>query len=105
MLVRAMTTAVIVMMSTASAWAADPAEGRKIAQRWCAECHLVSPDQSGSVPVGPPTFETIAKGQAGNADYLKTFLAAPHTKDMRGLKLNRYDINDLAAYIGSLGTN
>jgi mono/diheme cytochrome c family protein len=87
------------------ALAADPAEGKKIAMRWCAECHLVSPDQSGSVPVGPPPFEQIAQSDKGSSDYLTTFLQAPHTQDMRGLKLNRYDIADLAAYIDSLSGN
>ena len=90
---------------TTPALAADPVEGKKIAQRWCAECHLVSPDQNSSVPVGPPPFETLAGSKKVSADFLKTFLQAPHTKDMRGLKLNRYDIDDLVAYIESLSGN
>ena len=102
MLLRNAVFALVLMGFATPAIAADPAEGKKIALRWCSECHLVSPDQSGSVPVGPPTFTTIAQSQKGSTDYLTTFLQAPHTKDMQGLKLNRYDIDDLAAYIDSL---
>jgi mono/diheme cytochrome c family protein len=102
MLLRNAIIALVLAGFTTPAIAADPAEGKKIAQRWCSECHLVSPNQSGSVPVGPPPFKSIAQSNKGSIDYLTTFLQAPHTKDMQGLKLNRYDINDLAAYIESL---
>lgn len=105
MRLRTVVFALILVGLATPALAADPAEGKKIAMRWCAECHLVSPDQTGPVPVGPPPFEQIAHSDKGSPDYLTTFLQAPHTKDMRGLKLNRYDIDDIAAYIGSLSDN
>ena len=105
MLLRNAIIALVLTGFTTPAIAADPSEGKKIAQRWCSECHLVSPDQTGTVPVGPPPFATIAQSSKGSTDYLTTFLQAPHTKDMQGLKLNRYDIEDLAAYIGTLADN
>jgi len=105
MFLRKAVIALVLAGSATPALAADPSEGKKIAQRWCSECHLVSSDQTGTVPVGPPPFTTIAHSEKGSADYLTTFLQDPHIKQMQGLKLNRYDIEDLAAYIGSLANN
>jgi mono/diheme cytochrome c family protein len=59
-----------------SAWA-DAGEGRQLAQRWCSSCHLVGDRQQGSVPQGPPSFRTVAKG--GMTDVaLRAFLSHPH---------------------------
>ncbi|WP_206452827.1 c-type cytochrome [Aurantimonas marina] len=78
----------------------DAATGRVIAERWCAACHIVSPEQtSGNADV--LTFMTIA-GQAGDdLGSLKAFLADPHPV-MPDMSLTGQEIRDIVAYIGSL---
>lgn len=79
--------------------AADPKQGEILARTWCADCHVVTDDQTrGSADV--PPFRQIARQRAGTA-YLETFLADPHPK-MPPLSLTRREIDDIVAYIGSL---
>jgi len=42
------------------AFAADAAKGEIIAKRWCAACHLVSPDQT-QANSDAPSFAAIAR--------------------------------------------
>lgn len=79
---------------------ADVAAGAKIAQRWCANCHVISNSQVSPVPQGPPTFITIAKSGM-SADQLHAFLSHPHGA-MPDLALTRTEIDDLITYIQSL---
>ena len=80
---------------------ADPAaDGARLAQRWCATCHVVAANQTGSVPQGPPSFPTIAKSGL-SADQLRAFLSHPHGA-MPDLSLTRTEIDSLIAYIHSL---
>lgn len=78
----------------------NPAHGLDLAQRWCAACHLVSPDQRRAVADVPP-FATIAQMPNFNADRLARFLLDPHPK-MPELPLSRTAADDIAAYIASL---
>ncbi len=78
----------------------DVATGRAIAERWCAACHIVSPEQtSGSADV--LTFMTIAEQSEEDLASLEAFLADPHPV-MPDMSLTRQEIRDIAAYIGSL---
>ncbi len=81
--------------------AADDVEyGRRLAENWCASCHVVSPGQrptAGQVP----SFSTIAQSSDFNADRLAYLLLDPHPK-MAKLALSRRAINDIADYILSL---
>jgi mono/diheme cytochrome c family protein len=83
--------------------AEDPERGKRTALDWCSDCHLVSPDQAKAVPDTAPSFKELAQDPRGT-DYIATFLQAPHFKNMKGLDLNRYDIEDIVAYIDSLKT-
>ena len=85
---------------TTSAAVADVAAGAKIAQRWCANCHVISNSQISPVPQGPPTFIDIAKSGM-TAEQLHGFLSHPHGA-MPVLALTRTGIDDLIAYIQSL---
>ncbi|HEY9058611.1 MAG TPA: c-type cytochrome [Aurantimonas sp.] len=79
----------------------DAAAGRAIAERWCAACHIVSPEQtSGNADV--LTFMTIAKQADDELGSLKVFLADPHPV-MPDMSLTGQEIRDIAAYIASLG--
>jgi mono/diheme cytochrome c family protein len=77
--------------------AAGVAEGRAIAQRWCASCHVVSQKQSAGVE-GVPSFAVIASTRTDQA--IGSFLFDPHPP-MAGLALTRSQIADLIAYIKS----
>jgi mono/diheme cytochrome c family protein len=77
-------------------------EGKAIAQRWCAACHQVSPEQTtASADVG--SFMTVAEMRATTSDLaaLEGFLADSHPV-MPDMSLTRQEIRDLVAYIGSL---
>ncbi|MCQ0989352.1 c-type cytochrome [Jiella marina] len=77
-----------------------PAEGKRIAERWCATCHIVSPEQeSGNADV--MTFMAIARKNADDLGSLATFLVDPHPV-MADTSLTQREIADLVAYIGSL---
>ena len=79
---------------------ADPDHGLDLAKRWCASCHLVSPDQQRASADVPP-FALIAQSPDFDADKLVRFLLDPHPK-MPELPLSRMAAEDIAAYIATL---
>ena len=79
--------------------AADAAHGEQLARRWCASCHIVSPDQTHGAD-NVPAFATIAKIPGFDADKIARFLMDPHPK-MPDMQLGRNEAKDLAAYIAS----
>jgi cytochrome c len=78
---------------------ADVAKGRQLAQQWCANCHIVGTNPSGTVQPGPPSFPLIARDRS--VDQLHAFLTHPHGA-MPDLSLTRAEIDDLIAYIETL---
>ncbi len=80
--------------------AADAVRGQIIAERWCAACHLVGPDQT-QVLDGVASFSEVARREDVTADGLAAFLASPHPM-MPDMGLTRDEIRDLTAYIESL---
>jgi mono/diheme cytochrome c family protein len=78
---------------------ANAADGQRLAQRWCAGCHVIDGGSAGSVPQGPPSFRIVA--QRLDAGRLRAFLSRPHAP-MPDLSLTRAEIADLVAYIESL---
>ncbi len=88
------------MLLPAGAFAADAAKGEVIAKRWCATCHLVSPDQT-TANSDVPSFASIAQRKL-SSEALRAFLSNPHPK-MPDMDLTRSEIADIVAYIRSLG--
>jgi mono/diheme cytochrome c family protein len=86
---------------SASAAPGDPAQGEKLATRWCAGCHVVGADQTRGADNVPP-FATIARTPGFNAESIAQFLMDPHPK-MPDMQLSRDEARDLGAYIASLG--
>jgi mono/diheme cytochrome c family protein len=80
--------------------AADADNGKRLAQRWCQACHVVSAGPRASTDGAPP-FATIAAQPGFNAAKITLFLLDPHAK-MPNMSLTRMEAGDLAAYIGSL---
>ena len=84
-----------------AAFAADVANGEKLAKRWCAACHVVAADQkSGNTQAAP--FSATAKLPDFDAAKLALYLLTPHPK-MPDMSLSRSEAADLAAYIVSQG--
>jgi mono/diheme cytochrome c family protein len=97
---RAAALALSIALSGEAAIAADAAHGEQLAKRWCASCHIVSPEQTHGAD-SAPAFATIAKIPAFGADKIAKFLMDPHPK-MPDMQLGRAEAQDLAAYIASL---
>jgi mono/diheme cytochrome c family protein len=95
-------TITVLSISTAlfvqSAAAADAANGGRLAERWCAACHVVSTAQREAYSDAPP-FEEIAKRPGFSESGITTFLLDPHAK-MPNMNLSRTEAADIAAYIG-----
>jgi len=80
--------------------AADADNGKRLAQRWCQACHVVTDGPRASTDGAPP-FATIAARPDFDAAKVMLFLLDPHAK-MPNMSLTRMEAGDLAAYIGSL---
>jgi mono/diheme cytochrome c family protein len=79
---------------------ADAARGEQLARRWCASCHVVTPDQT-KASADAPSFSAIARKSDFSAKALAFLLLAPHPT-MPELALRRSEAEDIAAYIGRL---
>jgi mono/diheme cytochrome c family protein len=84
-----------------SAHAADPANGKRLAERWCASCHVVSADQA-RANVDAPAFATMGRKADFDAGRMALFLLAPHPP-MPNMSLTRNEAIDIASYIRSVG--
>ena len=82
------------------AQAADPANGKRVAERWCASCHVVSLDQR-QAGATAPTFSAIGRRPGFDPGRLAWFLLDPHPI-MPNMSLTRTEAADIAAYIAVL---
>ena len=80
--------------------AGNASTGRTIAERWCASCHLIGPNQTQAMG-DAPAFANIAERSPSEVEALAGFLADPHPP-MPDMSLTRQEIRDLLAYIASL---
>lgn len=99
-------TLVAVGLPTVAAWAQGDTtvvtEGRELALKWCAECHLVDKGQTTAASDAVPSFYAIADHPSTTETGLKAFLMSPHKKQMPNIMLTREQIDDVVAYILSL---
>jgi mono/diheme cytochrome c family protein len=91
---------VVLVAGVAQSYAANAQHGLDLAKRWCASCHVVSPDQQ-SASADVPPFATIAQSPNFNTKAIGYFLLDPHPK-MPELPLSRAAADDIGAYIQSL---
>jgi mono/diheme cytochrome c family protein len=87
-----------------SAWAqaADPKQGRILAENVCMACHRIEAGETGPGPnPDAPSFFAIAKMPSVTALSISVFLRSPHVQ-MPDLILEPNEISAAAAYILSL---
>ena len=89
----------VVALWSGVALAGEPANGQKVAERWCVSCHTVSSDSTAR-DIAPP-FSVIARDSAYDRDRLLQVLSDPHPP-MPRVHLSREELDDIIAYIGSL---
>ncbi len=77
------------------------AQGRALAESWCANCHVTgdAPGRSGSDAA--PTFATIARQNPDPAT-LRTWLGQRHKAMMPNYNLSRDEVDGVITYILSL---
>ena len=77
-------------------FAQDVANGLRLSERWCTECHPI-----GTTPGKynrAPSFPSIAARETVTLDMIASFLLLPHAT-MPNLPLSRKDAQDIAAFI------
>ena len=80
----------------------NPDKGKRVALQWCAECHVVSPDQ-GTIPDrGAPSFREIAKDPDKDLAYLRRFMTELHLP-MPTFRLWPEEQGNVLAYIITQG--
>ena len=79
--------------------AGNSTSGARLAQQWCANCHVVDRKGGATIAQGPPSFTAIARSGI-TAAQLRVFLSHPHGA-MPDLSLSRDEIDDLVAYIST----
>jgi mono/diheme cytochrome c family protein len=94
-------TATAAILGATGLAADDIAEGRAIAERWCASCHVVAENQAQGADAAP-AFTALAQDPARDADWLRAWIADPHPP-MPDPGLSRAQIDAVVAYMGSLG--
>lgn len=93
----------LLAISSGMTHAQDPDAGHRLAETWCANCHVVTPGQSQATSTGAPTFQFIANQSAITPSALHAFLQTPHDR-MPDLHLSRNEIDDVIDYILGLRT-
>ncbi|HYG88441.1 MAG TPA: cytochrome c [Azospirillum sp.] len=89
---------IVLCLASGAASAADPAEGRRLAERWCSSCHVVA-SQGGTDAV--PPLESIARDRRRGPEWVRQWLNAPHPP-MPNPNLTSAEIDDVVAYLASL---
>lgn len=91
------------MLAPSLAGAQDVLRGQALAERWCANCHVISRTADTGRSDGLPTFPALANRKDVTAATLKGAMSATHSR-MPDFQLGARDQDDLVAYIFSLRT-
>ena len=86
-------------LQVTAAGAADAENGRRLAERWCAACHLVSSEQKLASTEAPPCW-VISNRPDFRTQARAVLRLHPHPK-MPDFGLSRASTEDLAAFIAS----
>ena len=89
------------MLLPGMADAQDALRGQAMAERWCANCHVVTRTATAGRSDGLPTFPALAARKEKTVATLKGAMTATHSR-MPDFQLGARDQDDLVAYILSL---
>jgi mono/diheme cytochrome c family protein len=81
--------------SVGAAYAQNAENGRRLSERWCAECHAIGPAPGKSKA---QSFASIVAQEKITAEMIASFLRLPHAT-MPNLPLTRNDAQDIAAFM------
>jgi mono/diheme cytochrome c family protein len=90
----------LLLAAVGNSYAADPENGLKLAELWCAQCHVVSSSQR-MAATDTATFREIAQRFPDDLGALAALLSDEHPP-MPDMSLTREEIRDLVAYIASV---
>lgn len=76
----------------------DAMAGRRLAERWCSNCHMIARDAQRGSSNGAPSFPSVARMKSATALSLHAFLATPHPP-MPDLELSTPQLDDVTAFI------
>lgn len=77
------------------------ADGERLAQKLCVNCHQVAPDGSGPVLSDVPGFPVVANRPGMTAEMIEAYVLSPHPA-MPTIQFTRDELADMSAYIMSL---
>lgn len=72
--------------------------GRRVAETWCANCHVVAPGARGPAGDAAPPFPAIARMPSTTEMSLRVFLQTPHPS-MPDYRLTGEELDAVTAYI------
>jgi mono/diheme cytochrome c family protein len=90
-----------VILVSGAVQAQDALRGQQLAERWCANCHVVSRASDTGRSDGLPTFPALANRKDITAATLKGAMSTTHSR-MPDFQLGARDQDDLVAYIFTL---
>jgi cytochrome c len=79
--------------------AGNAADGAKLIDQWCAQCHLTGDSKTASDTA--PAFESLMNDPSYTDAQLRTWLSDPHPP-MPKIDLTRLMIRDVIAYLSTL---
>ena len=82
------------------ACAQDVAQGKALAERWCANCHVVTASAASASANGLPTFRALAADPKITEGTLRAAMTTQHGR-MPDFSLSKRQQDDLVAYIFS----
>lgn len=86
--------ALMLFGGAAAALAQNVENGRRLAERWCAECHAIEAEKPGK----SVSFAAIAAKQGITSEMIASFLRLPHAT-MTNSPLSARGAQDIAAFI------
>jgi len=81
--------------------AQDVGRGLRLAQTWCANCHVVEREPAQAPANGLPSFPALAADGGQTRERLRAAMNPQHSR-MPDLQLSQQQQDDLVAYIFSL---
>lgn len=73
-------------------------QGRRVAETWCANCHVIGPGARGPAGDAAPPFAAVAAMPSTTAMSLRVFLQTPHSR-MPDYRLSQAELDGVVTWI------